>query len=416
MALNPGPPQNWGGQQPFWNPAHGWGAQPGLRPQVPPPPQGPPPLSQGPPPPPQGPPPGGRRSPLAVVGAIIVGIATVAGAVFAFFAIPASNAPTMAQWRQEAESVCGRDAGDLRQPIRTVLPKVAAVLKSQQAGKTMDPNQLQDILASLGKVSDGMSKLAGELKVIKAPRSAKPPIGALISDAEKLSDVFNAMTIVVNVVVTGVKVGDEQVRQTSATIETWAPLSKSWANRTADLRIPQCALLVDVVNESASPYVWQSGSADDPSPGPAQFTQPERLLANRIDSSNLKHCVPARSEESERILAAINCEPAKSGPTKNPLVMQFASWEEMNAWATRWSANMKATGGENCVSGQYAKRWRSEVVNDRQVGDLVCKRISDTEFRIAWTFDDKSIAVIADGSTGESLVAWWKSNAYVVVD
>jgi hypothetical protein len=347
------------------------------------------------------------------VGTIIVGIATVAGAVFAYFAIPHSPSPTMTQWRQEAESVCGRNAGDLRQPIRTVLPKVVGVMVAGKAGKTMDPNQLADILGSLGNVSDGLRKLAGDLRVIKAPRSAKRDIDGLLKNTEDLSDVFNVMSTVVNVYLTGTKLSAGKIEQMNAAIGTWAPLSKSWAKRTADLRIPRCTPLVDVV-DSSSP--GQSDPAEVPPADPSQFTQPERLLANRIKSSVLNQCVPARSEESATILAAINCGSVKPGPTKNPLVLQFASWEDLSAWATRWSTNMKAAGDANCASGSYTDRWTSTAVNGRQVGDLVCKKISDTEFRMAWTFDEEAIAVIADGSTGESLVAWWKGNAYLIVN
>jgi hypothetical protein len=34
--------------------------------------------------------------------------------------------------------------------------------------------------------------------------------------------------------------------------------------------------------------------------------------------------------------------------------------------------------------------------------------------RIAWTFTDKDVAVLADGASGEAVYGWWLKYAYVL--
>jgi hypothetical protein len=48
--------------------------------------------------------------------------------------------------------------------------------------------------------------------------------------------------------------------------------------------------------------------------------------------------------------------------------------------------------------------WSSPITNNQRVGQLVCERTTanntNNDFRMVWTFDSASIAVIADGGTG----------------
>jgi hypothetical protein len=50
-------------------------------------------------------------------------------------------------------------------------------------------------------------------------------------------------------------------------------------------------------------------------------------------------------------------------------------------------------------------------------GRLFCFWTTDHDLkhlRIAWTFTDKDVAVLADGASGQAVYAWWLKYAYLV--
>jgi len=140
----------------------------------------------------------------------------------------------------------------------------------------------------------------------------------------------------------------------------------------------------------------------------------EQRLRNRLVSSLFLSCAAAPKEETAGIEAAINCKVRQAGPDQNPLILKFSTHQDMLDWGEREKAYVPSNTNE-CPKGKYTGTWKNDsgVVS----GQLACFWTTDHDLkhlRIAWTFTDKDVAVLADGASGASVYGWWLKYAYLL--
>jgi hypothetical protein len=127
-----------------------------------------------------------------------------------------------------------------------------------------------------------------------------------------------------------------------------------------------------------------------------------------LSTSVLTRCDPAPGEENDRVIAAVHCTTARTGPAKRPLVMRFASGEALRDWLTSQSEGLSSDG---CGNGDSTGTWKHKNV---PIGTLVCKPGSDGAYLAMWTFDADDIAVIAEAADRRTIYTWWTKNAYLI--
>jgi hypothetical protein len=161
---------------------------------------------------------------------------------------------------------------------------------------------------------------------------------------------------------------------------------------------------------SASPSpTTPSPTSPSPAPSPTSdnFTTAERTLLNRLRSSVFSSCSPAPKAESATVVAALNCKPVESGPTRDPLVQQYTSQSAMKSHMDSRGQSLTTTG--DCSAGKvYAGTW---TVSGTTKGQLICDRNGDY-FRMEWTFDDTNIGMVAEAENWSDLFNWWKDTSF----
>jgi hypothetical protein len=140
----------------------------------------------------------------------------------------------------------------------------------------------------------------------------------------------------------------------------------------------------------------------------------QQSLRDRLASDLFLSCNPAPSEQTSGIEAAINCRVKHAGPDQNPLILKFATHQDLLGWEAREKAYVPSNASD-CPKGKYAGTWKNDagVVS----GKLYCFWTTDHDLkhlRIAWTFTDKDVAVLADGASGKAVYDWWLKYAYLL--
>jgi hypothetical protein len=140
----------------------------------------------------------------------------------------------------------------------------------------------------------------------------------------------------------------------------------------------------------------------------------QQSLRDRLASDLFLSCNPAPSEQTSGIEAAINCRVKHAGPDQNPLILKFATHQDMLDWEEREKAYVPSNTSD-CPKGKYAGTWKNDA--GAVSGKLYCFWTTDHDLkhlRIAWTFTDKDVAVLADGASGEAVYGWWLKYAYLL--
>jgi hypothetical protein len=140
----------------------------------------------------------------------------------------------------------------------------------------------------------------------------------------------------------------------------------------------------------------------------------QRNLRDRLAADLFLSCDPAPKEETAGIEAAINCRVRQAGPDQNPLILKFATHQDMLDWGARESSYVPSNTSD-CPVGKYVGTWKNDagVVS----GQLACFWTTDHDLkhlRIAWTFTDEDVAVLADGASGQAVYGWWLKYAYLL--
>jgi WD40 repeat protein len=171
----------------------------------------------------------------------------------------------------------------------------------------------------------------------------------------------------------------------------------------------------NAVSEVLSPSITQaqwrlyfSGEAYSPPCHPTpmvSLTEGEKKLVSQLNSNRLTNCTGRSGLEGNGIVAAINCQSTEAGPTKRPLVVQFADIGSAEQWFRNNTVGF--VGGDACASGTKLGSWTHDGVT---AGMLGCS-YTDGRFRIVWVIDSALIGVIADGSDGPAMYDWWANTA-----
>lgn len=142
---------------------------------------------------------------------------------------------------------------------------------------------------------------------------------------------------------------------------------------------------------------------DDPT---GSLTTAEQDLAGLVSNGWLSAC---ESAEDGTAAAALNCTASASGPTRRPLVLSFDSSSAVADWMTSEKSKFQVTDSSGrCMSEQdYKGTWNNDSVPQ---GALVCHWTGDGYFRVAWSYDDKSVVVVAESKQAADLITWWKDS------
>ena len=342
---------------------------------------------------------------VQVVVAVITFVATLVGLGFALQ--DHFKTPSLADWTTKANSVCVKRYGDVLTPLVTVYPQLAAELAAIQAG-TGDKSQERSIATQLAGLAGAFGSMTSELRDIPQPKGNKD-IAELVKAGEDISKEFGTLSTMMSNLAAGQPIADNVPVGLQALQLMMATSMPAWARMSDGLKLDQCQGF-GVPAGAATP----SSSPVPPSPAAAVLTAAEQSLVGRVKSAVLFGCVPAKKDESGDVVAAVNCRSAQAGPTKLPLVMQFASLDAMNAWMVRYAGGTAFGSGGSCASGPYNNQWTSPATGNARSGQLVCKPVAAGDFAMAWSFDSAGVVVLAEAGDGPTLYQWWTGNAYLI--
>ena len=89
--------------------------------------------------------------------------------------------------------------------------------------------------------------------------------------------------------------------------------------------------------------------------------------------------------------------------------MQFSDIDSAEAWFSNNTAGY--VDRNDCADGYKLGTWSYKYV---VAGPLGCTYTEAGGFRMIWVIDNASVGVIADGSSGPTMYAWWANSAYAV--
>jgi Hsp70 protein len=157
---------------------------------------------------------------------------------------------------------------------------------------------------------------------------------------------------------------------------------------------------------SASASGSASGSGSPSASGSSALSSREQSLVNSLNSNDLDDCVSAPNEETGKVVAAVNCDAVQSGPTQNPLVIQFDNLSDAEAYFSSQTSNFVNTG--SCADGESLFTWSDNN------GALGCSWLSSTDLRLIWIIDGASVVMLADGNDGPTMYSWWQQSGCAV--
>ena len=162
---------------------------------------------------------------------------------------------------------------------------------------------------------------------------------------------------------------------------------------------------------SGSPVA--DGSPTSVSPVPRQspinlLTDGEQQLVSKLKPYLLANCKGRSDLEGGGVVAAVNCQSVKTGPTKRPLVVRFPDIGSAQAWFSKYTDGF--VDQDNCAGGYELGRWTHK---DVAAGTFGCSHTTEGNLRIVWVINNALIGVIASGSDGSAMYKWWKESGYV---
>jgi hypothetical protein len=308
---------------------------------------------------------------------------------------------------RQANAACDQDWGALNQSLfNGVAPS-----STDQQGSSSQSSQINKINALIGDVSS-LSKLVGDLGALQTPEdSHAPEVEAVISSGHTLVSNLQTFTYAEQNAVDNMPgtTISQDVATALSSFKKFLTSVVTWRKTIGTLGLTRCPFWT-----AGNPYVLPTLPQPTASPTPQQsptssLTDSEQQLVNNLNSDDLTNCNSRSDLEGDGIVAAVNCETVDSGPTKQPLVVQFSDISSAQAWF-----NNKTIGFDDqndCASGHRLGTW---TWNNVDAGLLGCSYTSDGNFQMVWVIDDSLIGVIAEGSDGSTMYAWWRNAAYVV--
>jgi hypothetical protein len=307
-------------------------------------------------------PPSSKRPKLILASKILAGVitfvATIVGTYVAVTDRP--TAYTMGDWARKANAVCDQNFGNLQTPIFALTPMLAQVIATPSAqGNGANIGQM---ITTVLNISGAFRKMTGDIRGLDLPKDADT------SSVNRLLDAGNQVSTALSTVatfLTNFQQGRATPAEGTATVQSLQQVNSTsvptWTAEVNHLGLNQCLSIV--------------GTAATPAPsGP---TAAQIALAAMIKPTVAKDCVANPAAESlSQVVAAVNCVPVDAGLTRNPLVIQFADANAMNAYVDSLNA---PTTSADCVDGKGRGYW------------------------------------FHDGADAATAFAWWQDNANLLV-
>ncbi|MEO3808290.1 hypothetical protein ABGB17_04740 [Sphaerisporangium sp. B11E5] len=358
----------------------------------------------------------GRREQLILAGKFVAGAVTFSITVVAFYItmIDRPAKPTADEWRAKAGAACERNFGKTQTSLHTALLQVAPLVQKPPPVGEQSP-ALTAVLNSIDQIAASFRSMSADIREIPLPEDhKKADVDALLAANQDVASTFSLIaTTLVNYQI-GQQVNAPELQKTTTAMQKLTTTTlPSWQASARRLGLAPCLDIIGtgVLGSSATPAPSPSPSLTPaPSPSGTGFTDQERALVAMLSTNVMIDCDPARDEETGDIVAAVNCTAARTGPSKRPLVMKFATKEAMQEWLSSRSRGLPDRG---CGTGDSTGDWQHDKVD---IGILTCKPGNDDNYLAMWTFTDHNIGVIAEAANRKTIWNWWTKNAYLVTE
>jgi hypothetical protein len=333
---------------------------------------------------------------VKLIAGIVTFAATIAGTWIAFIDRP--DPYTSKDWSRKANAACEKDFGSVTVPLYTLTPLIAQIAASTPAvgveNKTID-----DTVHTLVEMSGAFRKMSGDLREIDLPKDmSSTDIDAMLTNTNEISDSLGVVATFLNNFQRGTTTAAEGQSAIASLQKVMSTTIPAWWDRGSKLGLNECLRVVG--NPSVPPSA--------PSPPAGTLSVAEQGLVGKLAGAVLRNCTAAPKEENTNVVAAVNCETVRLGPTKRPLVLQFAGNAPLSSWINKIGGT---AGEEKCLKVPSKGVWHHGNVVP---GSLVCANNDTGGVRITWTFDAQSVAVLADGDDYNSIYSWWIQNAMVL--
>jgi hypothetical protein len=350
----------------------------------------------------------GRRKASTLIKATVTALtlaATIIGTYLAYLALH-ENRITTGSWVRQANAACDQDIGPLDQSLFNGLAPSAA----GQGDSSTQSSRVTEVSAMIGAVGS-MSKLIGDLTALQTPQdSHAPQTQVVLSTGNALVDNLETFSNAAEDALEntpGTTISQDLATEASASRQYPAKLL-AWQQAIEPLGLNRCPFwssnpkLIKPLPQQTSPAASQPGQ-------PISLTGGEQQLVDLLNSNDLINCTGRPDLESTSIVAAVNCQAVNIGPTKRPLVVQFANFDSAQAWFDNNTVGF--VDDDNCAGGYKLGTWTHDDVVSGMLG---CAYTGDGDFRTVWIFNNALIGVIADGSNGPAMNIWWTESAYLI--
>jgi hypothetical protein len=329
---------------------------------------------------------------------ILTFAATIAGAFFAFRSQP--SRPTTDGWVTAANAACDRDIGPVNMSFfDALLPSSdQAAAQNSSTGQNL-ARKLRDMIA----IEGSLSKLNGDLAALPAPQdSGAPAVRAVIRSGNALVDSMDIFSSAIQADIQGGTVTAAQNAAVAKDASVVLAREYTWRKAIGALGLRQCPFWT--AHPAPPP-----ATLPPPTPPPAapSLTAGESQLIARLNGGSLTNCVGRPDQETGGVVAAVNCQNIQSGPTKNPLIVQLATLGSAQAWFQDSTAGY--VNHNDCAGGHELGQWNHDGVPE---GPWGCAFVRG-DLEMVWVSDASLIGVIADGSDGPALYAWWTRSGNV---
>ncbi len=348
---------------------------------------------------------------VKAVAGILTFAATITGTYLTYLALQGPPGPTTATWVRQANAVCDQDIGSLQLSLFDGLAPSPPSTAGQNGSSTQQAvGRLRNFIVAEGSLSKQMGDL-GALQTPKDDRAAE--VGAVISTGNAL---VSSMETFSNLLQTAVdrtpgSPSSQPPPQVATELSDGDKVLTSllaWEKAIAKLGLNRCAFWVrNPPNVAPTMTPPAAPASTSPSPAPS-LTVGEQQLVNRLDPGDLTGCTGRADLEVSGVVAAVNCQAVAAGPTLRPLVVQFSDMGSAQAWFENNTVGFVDRG--DCAAGYRLGTWAHNGV---PAGMLGCADTRSGGFRMVWVIDSAQIGVIADGSDGTTMTAWWTRWCYV---
>ncbi len=335
---------------------------------------------------------------------VVAGFLTLAATVIgAYFAIKDRPDPyTIADWARKANSICEKDFGAVQTTAFVLTPLLAQAIAKTPASGTNNEN-LAQLIKTVADMASAFRAMTGDLRAVDLPKGYDDTeIQRLLTSG---NDVSNALGVVASFLVNfeigkaSLVDGQNAINKLQLVMGSSLP---AWSRSASQLGLNQCLL---IVGDGATPTIV--ATTPPPSGG---LNAAEQSLVDAVNPAVLTGCTSTPGEENSNVLAAVNCDAARTGPSKRPLVLRFVSAQAQSDYLGRQGVGFTSS---SCAAGRYKAPWQRSG-STTNLGTLVCTEVDSGGFQLIWTFDNDNIVVFMDAKDGGTAYDWWKANAYLL--